>query len=1258
MGNLQLPKKKPSIFDRVVAQVTPFDNGRTYQNQTPQNNRSVIAQATHNGLTNLAGNLTVKPVVSTVNLPYHAGQLAAANLTHNVQAAQNARTQLGNNYNASIPGFVANNVKNAAIVASTVPQAIRTDYRGFQGKAPTPQEQANLHRGLSAFNQTTVGQMLSPVQDQINKRIPTAKEASAAAGYNVNASGAQKYFADPVMGTIGTAGLLKGGSVAAKGGKRVVVSAKNAAEDAAARRTIAKTIDKTAAKTPTDIATTDAANTLKLSGKKTIIPVQDLSVPSKTTAKLPIRAIPSHEELVQRYNDHMAALSREFSRGAKQITLAGRKGRQAVLAEPNVYNDVNYAAKKQQIQQQYKDGTLPKIIQVKDAPKTGKVNVTKDPGVKADAIAAKAQAEGRPMTNGEQIKVAQLDKAAGRNNAAPQPAPVETPPPGQVPLNLGKPTPASVAPKAPNAVNRAWQSTSGVISQFGKTGKELAKRLNEHRNQSELGQEKFYEQIPSVAKLGKEDFQSFVQTLENRSKGDMSQVAPHIEQAITEWNKAIPQIRERALRAGISVGDLGPNYFPRVYKDLFTRDQAFVKLAQSMVDAGKAPDLATAIDNLQFMKKDYLHQFGNLENTRAIDMPGYEMTHDALTGYVNRAFDRISKAEQFGPNGELIGKMQEHMQKEGYNAVSPDSVVNKQLKIALGDVNKNTGAYKASGAMRTFNAYRSLGTAGISNASQLTNTATVAGILRTAKAVAKMTKQTTRDEARASGVLLDHSINNLSAQQLGVRGKIARNVASPFFQSIEKFNRATTAVVGKDFGNHLAKTGDHAMLREKFGVTGEIGKTLTKDQENQVARKLVEIAQFKVDPMDLPGWVDSPIGKLASQFRTFGYKQTGFMYNEVARQALKGNFVPLARFVAVGAPLGTASIAIKGAIKNRPMTSGDNNVEKFLLNPLAAVGGGGLPASEAQNFASNMKYDGTAGAVTAAALGPTGSFLNQTGSSIDQARQGNFKPLAKQAVSTIPAVGVPIANRIPALKPTVKVTGNGVGSTATTATDQPQIKADSSKQLADFRKQYEFKTDSGYGLTKLPDGKYVYNLNGTVKTADTLKKARDAIAGDTLKQSGESIKIVGDTVYRKNAQGDVTPTPKIKYDYAVGKAMMTAQENGKDYAGWRKTALGQIDSINKQLNDPAIDPLDALNLQNEAAAIYKKLDKYAQQGGFSGSSSSSTINKVNAAQYLKSQSFAQPTQTRAVSVPKVSVRARSRGSGSGRIKVTSKKAAR
>jgi hypothetical protein len=70
-------KRIANVASRTVDQVNPLDNGRTYKQRTPTKNRSAFQQLTHNGVTNVAGDIA-KPVV---RLPLNISN-ASANLAH------------------------------------------------------------------------------------------------------------------------------------------------------------------------------------------------------------------------------------------------------------------------------------------------------------------------------------------------------------------------------------------------------------------------------------------------------------------------------------------------------------------------------------------------------------------------------------------------------------------------------------------------------------------------------------------------------------------------------------------------------------------------------------------------------------------------------------------------------------------------------------------------------------------------------------------------------------------------------------------------------------------------------------------------------------------------------------------------------------------------------------------------------------------------------------------------------------------------
>jgi hypothetical protein len=929
------------------------------------------------------------------------------------------------------------------------------------------------------------------------------------------------------------------------------------------------------------------------------IPVVDKSGPGVTTKYIAVKQsnTPSPTELVNRYNQHMANLSKKFSQNQKQVTLAGKPGRQAIIAEPSIYNDVGYQAEKQQIQKAYENGTLSKPIPVTE----GKPVVTKKVATTPDTKAMKAQLktlQAQPKLNTQgQIKEALLKEKLGQG-----PEPNLT--------GLGPTDPNTITPKAPGAADRAWMSVRGVISRHGTGGMEVARRLGLKREASELGQEHFIRQIPTVRALKSNEFKQFVSVLERRSNGENVSGPPVIAEAIKEWNKAIPTIRDRAVKAGLDVGDLGPNYFPRQYKDLFKGDGAMRGYAQQMVNSGKAKTVGEAMDKLRFMRQEYSRPFGNLEKTREIDLPGYEKTPEALTNYISRSFERISHAEQFGGKNQVMDQLKSRMAQEGYD-ISPGSTLDKHLKIAFNDVDKQSTLHKVSGGIRTVNAYRSLGGAGIANATQLpVNTATIAGIGRTVKGVAKLAiSPKARDEARATGVLLDHSISDLAQSQLGVRGKVASNIASPLFRNIERFNRQATAIVGKDFGNAMARKaakGNPTAIRmlEKIGVRGDIGSKLTREQEVQAARGLVEAAQFKVDPMDLPGWVDSPAGKLVAQFRTFQYKQTDFMYNYVLKEATKGNFLPLTRFLATGATAGTAALAARGVLKgnNQLDTSGDGTPEQKGLGiagkALSQVGGPGLVGGSVLNLMDSAKYGNLTAGIAGVAGGPTASGLVETTQNLDKGigSRHNWDPLMKEGLRQLPTAGPYLSNKaFPKKDQPGQVTAKP---------GQPlsldDLNAKAKQETKDFKTN--MKTDDAR-LAKLSNGKYIYQVGNQVHTVDSLKKAREALAKDAFGKSGAPDKVVGDKYYYRNENDEVKSMPKYKHEYDVvdsqtGLDMDVAKDAG-DYKGWTDSAnkkLKALETLRDHYNkDSQADKVD--DTEKKIFDLKKQMKKFASYGG-------------------------------------------------------------
>jgi hypothetical protein len=238
-----------TAFQRGVDQFNQFDNGRTWKNAVPQNDRSVFGQMAHNGLTNTAGNMVVKPVANTGLSIWDLGktwgdQIAGAPMQQQLQDANN----LESHWHGSIPGFLTDQALNAGKAVINVPRAVQgnvmggslvphsgngfVDQAGFAASnplgfamdkmghhphGPTAEQQAAYQHGLQGLNGTVVGQMVSPVEGLVGDHAgEDIKNALRQGGYDVDATGAQKYFANPVMGAVGTYGFVKGGADVAR----------------------------------------------------------------------------------------------------------------------------------------------------------------------------------------------------------------------------------------------------------------------------------------------------------------------------------------------------------------------------------------------------------------------------------------------------------------------------------------------------------------------------------------------------------------------------------------------------------------------------------------------------------------------------------------------------------------------------------------------------------------------------------------------------------------------------------------------------------------------------------------------------------------------------------------------------------------------------------------------------------------------------------------------------------------------------------
>jgi hypothetical protein len=615
-----------------------------------------------------------------------------------------------------------------------------------------------------------------------------------------------------------------------------------------------------------------------------------------------------------------------------------------------------------------------------------------------------------------------------------------TPPPGKIapeaPKEVKQPRAFAIPEgqlKEPGKIKKIFQSTRGELSTYGPEGKQLANGIEAARDVSERAQASFLTQVPSVLKLSKKDFTGFVDALESLSKGEaLPNVSTDVQRAIGEWQRVIPTVRQAAERAGVDVGDLGENYFPHNYASLLQTKSGFTKAVDHLVRSGQADNTIDATNKLRFLQSRYKTSFGHFENSRTLDLPEFDKTKDALVSYVKGAFDRVAHAEQFGANGEKASELIDAIGKKGGGTVKERAL--KNYMIAVGNYNWDSPVLEGfSQGMRSFNRLRLLGLSSVLNLGQSTNVATVSGLWNTASAPFKLLSKNERAYIKETGTILDSVMSSIREQsgltgkpattRLGKAGQMVTNKATaPFFNTVEKFNRSVASEAGKSYANQLAKkaangnTKAEQVLRDKLGIKGDIGNTLTRDQQIQASRAMVKITQFKVDPQDLPGWVDSPGGKLVSQFRTFGYKQTSFIYDQVVKEFFKGNPKPLVRFLAVGVPIGFGTGYVRGKLSGQNESdikgvSGkqDKSPAGDIIEALQNVGGFGM-LSDVGFLGSKIGNERFPQYVASSLGGPTAGLAAETTINVNKLAQGQPEALGREGLKDIPVAGRYLSN--------------------------------------------------------------------------------------------------------------------------------------------------------------------------------------------------------------------------------------------------------
>lgn len=580
-------------------------------------------------------------------------------------------------------------------------------------------------------------------------------------------------------------------------------------------------------------------------------------------------------------------------------------------------------------------------------------------------------------------------------------------------------------PQGPSDFRKAWDRSRNVLGSLGDSGAELAQRISAWRDGWKDTAGDWVTRMPEVWAIKKPaEFANLVDVLEGTAKPASDRIASAAAQA----RSVLDDVYALAQNAGVEVGPQVENYFPHRYPTPVAEQlgdaRRRAQVAEELLGTGQVSSVDEAKQvMLRYLQSPKARRNGSLEVERLANLAGYDKTPDVLVDHLVSAAKRIHEVAQFGQDDAIVGRLFDGMRAAGYDEKTLRSARDLfQVVVGAKDYEGAPLPTLASG-LRKYNAITRLGWAGIANATQGANTATVTGVVRTLQSVPKaIWSPADKEFALRAGVTLDNVIQQMRSTEGQVSDRLASKVM-PGFATIERFNRTLTAIAGRDFavdqaaraaaGDSRARRALEALGLDAAAIVRRGGK-LDAAEQRAAARSVDIRTQFQVDPQDLPGWADSPWGKVVAQFRSFSYNQSAFVVREVLAPALRSqdrDVRPLVRF-AILAPLASiAATEAKNAGQGRePEHDPVKRAGQYVLGPLGVAGDVAravLPINGA-----NLPAERQASMIAGAALGPSLGTLTDVAGGLVNLERGKALPALRTAARQVPFLGPLIQNYV------------------------------------------------------------------------------------------------------------------------------------------------------------------------------------------------------------------------------------------------------
>jgi hypothetical protein len=339
---------------------------------------------------------------------------------------------------------------------------------------------------------------------------------------------------------------------------------------------------------------------------------------------------------------------------------------------------------------------------------------------------------------------------------------------------------------------------------------------------------------------------------------------------------------------------------------------------------------------------------------------------DAALRMEQAGIKRVNYGRALGPQGELVDVLAEGVRREGGDSVLFLNIMDNLLDQAYYSTHLRNFANTVTG----LEVASKLTTAVIPNITQPINTIMYLGTKASAKGVVGALGNTNRQRL-AQGLAIPHTVLQGVGRSMGEEG-LALNGAQKLaawtlkytgFNGVERWNRMHTGgtvlafmrdqlargLKGNLRGNNLDFTRRRftdlgidfdKVIRDarRVGVDDYFSGATWAELETEAIFRAAQKTQFIPSKLRRPQLWNHPIGRIATQFKTFAFGQSKLIRDAVLAEAAHGNLRPLAYFVSFTPIAGEMVANFKSLLKGKDRDK--NGIIRALDNSLYAGGFG------------------------------------------------------------------------------------------------------------------------------------------------------------------------------------------------------------------------------------------------------------------------------------------------------------------------------